>query len=275
MSKERLYSKIFIIIFCINIFIAAPFITYKYIINNKEKESFNEEEINNIDIDEQVIDEKKKVSNSNVESNVNNNSNSNTNSNSSVNSNSISNTNTNSKKSNSNVTSNNSSNKVSNKTSAKTSNKTNNSTSNSTKKNTALNPKMTYTGFKIVSASYFDDALFIGDSRTVGLRDYGNIKNASYFCDVGMSSFNIYSRKVSVKGLGTVTFSQLLSKKQFKKIYIMLGINEIGSNLKTISNKYTNIVKDIRKNQPNAIIYIEANLHVSKKKNDSSVIFKQ
>ena len=54
----------------------------------------------------------------------------------------------------------------------------------------------------------------LNDSRTVGLRDYGNIKNASYFCNVGMSSFNIYSRQVSVKGLGTVTFSQLLTKKQ-------------------------------------------------------------
>lgn len=249
MSKERLFSKIFVIIFCINIFLAAPFITYKYIINDKEKEVENEEideELLNINIDEEVKKEEK--SNSNVVSN---------------------------KPSNkvSNNTSTKTSNKTSTKTSNKTSTKTSNKTTNNTKVNTIKNPKMTYTGFKSVSSSYFDDALFIGDSRTVGLRDYGNIKNASYFCNVGMSSFNIYSRQVSVKGLGTVTFSQLLTKKQFKKIYIMLGINEIGSNLKTIANKYTNIVKDIRKNQPNAIIYIEANLHVSKKKNDSSKVF--
>lgn len=266
MSKERLFSKIFVIIFCINIFLAAPFITYKYIINDKEKEVENEEideELLNIDIDEEVKKEEKS------NSNTNSNSNSNTNSNKS-------NTNVVSNKP-SNKVSNNTSTKISNKTSTKTSNKTStktsNKTTNNTKINTIKNPKMTYTGFKSVSASYFDDALFIGDSRTVGLRDYGNIKNASYFCNVGMSSFNIYSRQVSVKGLGTVTFSQLLTKKQFKKIYIMLGINEIGSNLKTIANKYTNIVKDIRKNQPNAIIYIEANLHVSKKKNDSSKVF--
>lgn len=273
MSKERLYSKIFIIIFCINIFIAAPFITYKYIFNDKDKiveqEAQDEEldeELFNIDIDEEVKKEENNISNSNSTQ-------SNSNSNSSLNTNTTSNKN-NSKKSNSNRSSNKQSNKVSNKTSTKTSNKTSNKkTTTTTKKNTIKNPKMTYTGFKSVSASYFNDALFIGDSRTVGLRDYGNIKNASYFCNVGMSSFNIYSRKVSVKGLGTVTFSQLLTKKQFKKVYIMLGINEIGSNLKTIANKYASIVKDIRKNQPNAIIYIEANLHVSKKKNDSSKVF--
>lgn len=283
MSKERLYSKIFIIVFCINIFISAPIITYKYIINNNEEVSENEEideELLNIDIDEEVRKEENKEENktSNTNSNVSSNSNSNTTNNNS----NKSNTNTNSNKSNSNSTSNKTSNQASNKTSTKTSNKVSNkqsnktsnkTTNNNTKTNTVKNPKMTYTGFKAAPASYFDDALFIGDSRTVGLRDYGNIKNASYFCDVGMSSFNIYSRKVNVKGLGTVNFSQLLTKKQYKKIYIMLGINEIGSNLKTIANKYTNIVKDIRKNQPNAIIYIEANLHVSKKKNDSSKVF--
>lgn len=277
MSKERLYSKIFIIIFSINIIVLAPIISYKYIFNNKDKiveQEDIEEELLNIDIDEEVKNEQK-----NTTSNYNSTSNQ-SNSNTNTNSNKSNTNNTSNKPSNqvSNKTSTKTSNKVSNKTSSKTSNKQSNKTSNktttnTTKKNTVKNPKMTYTGFKTVSAAYFNDALFIGDSRTVGLRDYGNIKNASYFCDVGMSSFNIYSRKVNVKGLGTVTFSQLLSKKQFKKVYIMLGINEIGSGLTTIANKYTNIVKDIRKNQPNAIIYVEANLHVSKKKNDSSKVF--
>ena len=37
-------------------------------------------------------------------------------------------------------------------------------------------------------ASYFDDALFIGDSRMVGIRDYGTLNNASYLCSVGLST---------------------------------------------------------------------------------------
>ena len=32
-----------------------------------------------------------------------------------------------------------------------------------------------------VDASYFDDALFIGDSRTVGLKEYGTLNNATFF----------------------------------------------------------------------------------------------
>ena len=37
-----------------------------------------------------------------------------------------------------------------------------------------------------------DDALFIGDSRTVGLMEYAGIDDADYFCTVGMSVYNIH-----------------------------------------------------------------------------------
>jgi len=35
--------------------------------------------------------------------------------------------------------------------------------------------------------TYFDDALFIGDSRTVGLAEYGNLGQAEVLADSGMS----------------------------------------------------------------------------------------
>ncbi len=34
--------------------------------------------------------------------------------------------------------------------------------------------------------SYFDDALFIGDSRTVGIMEYGEFKNSDFFCSEGL-----------------------------------------------------------------------------------------
>ena len=45
-------------------------------------------------------------------------------------------------------------------------------------------PEPTPLQFTTVDASYFDDALFIGDSRTVGIAEYGSLKNATYFADV-------------------------------------------------------------------------------------------
>lgn len=37
-------------------------------------------------------------------------------------------------------------------------------------------PEPTPLQFTTVDASYFDDALFIGDSRTVGIAEYGSLK---------------------------------------------------------------------------------------------------
>ena len=73
-----------------------------------------------------------------------------------------------------------------------------------------------------------DDALFIGDSRTVGLMEYAGIDGADYFCTVGMSVYNIHKKPVSVPNVGKVTLTELLNSKKYGKIYIMLGINEVG-----------------------------------------------
>ena len=45
--------------------------------------------------------------------------------------------------------------------------------------------------FTQVDASYFDDALMIGDSRTVGLMEYGGMDNICYFATQGMSVYNV------------------------------------------------------------------------------------
>lgn len=112
-------------------------------------------------------------------------------------------------------------------------------------------------------ASYFDDALFIGDSRTSGLESYGTLKNADYFCFVGMSVYNIRQREANVKGLGKMTFDNFITRKQYKKIYIMLGFNEIGYPKKKTVTRYKELIDSIRALQPDAIFYVQANLLVT------------
>ena len=92
-------------------------------------------------------------------------------------------------------------------------------------------PEPTPLQFTTVDASYFDDALFIGDSRTVGIAEYGSLKNATYFADVGLNVYVAQTKAIAVKNVGTVTLPQLLSQKTFGKVYIMLGINELGNDL--------------------------------------------
>lgn len=113
------------------------------------------------------------------------------------------------------------------------------------------------------------DALFIGDSRTVGLYEYAGISEADFFATVGMSVYNIYDKPVSVPGTGKVTLEQLLSQKKYHKIYVMLGINEIGNDFSEIVKKYEKLVDYIQTYQPDATIFLQANLHVTQTRSDS------
>lgn len=113
-----------------------------------------------------------------------------------------------------------------------------------------------------------DDALFIGDSRTVGLMEYAGIDGADYFCTVGMSVYNIHEGPVSVPHVGKVTLMQLLSSKSYGKIYIMLGINEVGYRFSSTVEKYSGLIDFIKGKQPDAVIFIQANLHVTKRRSD-------
>jgi len=125
----------------------------------------------------------------------------------------------------------------------------------------------------VVGNSYFDDALFIGDSRTVGIAEYGNIKNATFFANTGMSVYNLAKTKVNIAGLGKVTLDELLASYKFGKVYILLGINEMGYDLDKTANKYKELISKIQENQEGTIIYIQANLHVTETKSKSSSTF--
>ena len=134
-------------------------------------------------------------------------------------------------------------------------------------------PEPTPLQFTTVDASYFDDALFIGDSRTVGIAEYGSLKNATYFADVGLNVYVAQTKAIAVKNVGTVTLPQLLSQKTFGKVYIMLGINELGNDLDDITAKFSSLIDAVRAAQPDAIIFVEANLHVGPSRSSTDATF--
>ncbi len=115
------------------------------------------------------------------------------------------------------------------------------------------------------------DALFIGDSRTVGLAEYSGLTEADYFATVGMSIYNYSDNTVDIDGVGKVTLDELLDRKQYGKIYIMLGINEVGYYIPTTAAKYGELVDKIKIKQPDAIIFIQANLHVSQNRDAQNI----
>ncbi len=130
------------------------------------------------------------------------------------------------------------------------------------------------TPFTKVDESYFDDALFIGDSRTVGLSEYSNWKNPVYYADVGLTVYHVFDKEIAKVNGETMNIDQALQRQKFGKIYIMLGINELGrGTTETFAAKYSQVIGRIRELQPDAIIFIEGIMGVSKKKSDSDPIF--
>ncbi len=124
-----------------------------------------------------------------------------------------------------------------------------------------------------IPEGYFQDALFIGDSRTVGLMEYGQIPGAAFFANTGMSVYHIHDDQISLAGGGKATFSQFIRSGHYGKIYVMLGINELGYDMGRTVEKFGSLIQEIRECQPDAIIYIEANLHVTEARSAKDAVF--
>ncbi|MBS1348017.1 MAG: hypothetical protein HP052_00860 [Firmicutes bacterium] len=117
-----------------------------------------------------------------------------------------------------------------------------------------------------VEESYFDDALFIGDSRTEGLAQYGRLGQADYFASSGMTVFNVLDKNSDDINFTSTGLTSLLASKQYGKIYIMLGINELGYAFDSLMQQYRQVLDSIRSAQPAAKIILCANIYVTKEK---------
>ena len=112
--------------------------------------------------------------------------------------------------------------------------------------------------------SFFDDVLFIGDSRLCGLRDFARLGQADYFCDVGMTIFNLWDRTTSDKDFGSTDLASLLAQKQYNKIYIALGINECGYPTSSIESEYQSLIQRLKAAQPQAIVISQSIMTVGR-----------
>lgn len=121
--------------------------------------------------------------------------------------------------------------------------------------------------------AYFDDALFIGDSRTAGLREYGLFDNSDFFATPGLSIYAIPKTKVTVHEWEDVKLEELLANKSYGKIYLMLGMNELGYNFEQTVERYRAFVEELQEKQPQAKLYLCANLHVTIVRTENDDIF--
>ena len=118
-----------------------------------------------------------------------------------------------------------------------------------------------------VEDDYFSDAAFLGDSITAGYSYNASIP-AQFFCKASMDT-----RTVFTDGFNDVPLIEsLLSHDEISKYYIMFGINEISYQPADVfTEDYKKIIEEIRKKNPQSLIYIESILPIEHKVEETQI----
>lgn len=106
----------------------------------------------------------------------------------------------------------------------------------------------------------FENSVFIGNSLVETLGCYGIIDNADFYGRVNLTVKTIFTKSTAN---GTVPIIDELKKKQYKKVFIMLGMNELGWVTKSFIDAYGKVIDAVKERQPKAQIYIQSILPVS------------
>ncbi len=118
-----------------------------------------------------------------------------------------------------------------------------------------------------VEDTYFDGAVFLGDSRTEGLFLYSGLKTGHFYTAVGATVESVFSKKNFETESGEkVPLLDAVAEQDCDKIYIMLGINELGwSKVKTFHDQYAKLIDRVREDHPEAKIVLQSIPPVSAK----------
>ena len=140
-------------------------------------------------------------------------------------------------------------------------------------KNPGVRPLSSEYEYKDVDADYFATSLFIGDSRIEGLNDYSGWDKAYFAYKTGLTVFNMMSETLNTND-GRCTLPEVLENYTFENIYIMIGINELGSGtVSDFADKYKENLETIKSLQPDARIIILGIMYVTKEYSDSSDVY--
>lgn len=109
--------------------------------------------------------------------------------------------------------------------------------------------------------AFFSDAAFLGNSLVDGLRLYSGLENCDFYCATSMTVTNADDLIAQ------------MAQKSYGKIYILLGINEIGYDVDRFTALYQEMLDGIRAQHPETDLYIMGLSPVSAEKSTSSDLF--
>lgn len=108
---------------------------------------------------------------------------------------------------------------------------------------------------------YFNDAAFVGNSLVDGFRMFSGLTNCDYYAATSMTI------------LGISDYITQMSSVEYGKIYMLLGINEIGYQWDMLIQTYSDALDRLMTDHPDALIYIMGLSPVSAEREASSDVF--
>lgn len=130
-----------------------------------------------------------------------------------------------------------------------------------------------------VDMSYFNDAIFIGDSR---MEDFGIFSGAArhstFYAKLGLTLEKLINNdssknvKFKVNGEDMYLLDALRKNNDFKKVYVMMGYNELGwPGTASFKAYYERLLTSIREIKPDAIIYVYCVIPVGRSPRDADL----
>lgn len=117
-----------------------------------------------------------------------------------------------------------------------------------------------------VEDAYFENVVFLGDSRTEGFFLYSGLKTGKFLYAVGATVESVFTKKAWDSGHGKLPLLDALAETEYEKVYLMLGINELGwSKAENYREQYAKLIDRVRKDRPEAVVVLQSILPVSAK----------
>ncbi len=126
-----------------------------------------------------------------------------------------------------------------------------------------------------VEQDYFSDAVFIGNSLAQGFMLYAGLKTADQFAVQSITVNNIGSEKViRDDNGGFISILDAMARKQYGKVFVMLGINELSwAGKDTFYTQYAALIDLLRELEPGAEIFLQSMTPVTAQESETSTVF--
>lgn len=109
-----------------------------------------------------------------------------------------------------------------------------------------------------VEDSYFETAVFLGDSRTDGFRLYSGLKTGTYYVATGATVESVFTKEVETAA-GKMPLLDALALTEAERIYVMLGVNELGwAKIENYHDYYAKLIDRLRQDHPGAEVILQS-----------------